>query len=257
MALAQAAATLAPVATEPVNVTASTLLVLQDRLADHRAAPDHEIEHALGHARAHDDFRKRMGGARHEVSGLEHDCVAIGQSRRDLPGGNGDREVPRRDDADDAERLARHLDVDVGPHAREFLARDPQGFAGEEVEDLPGSSRLANSLWKRLAFLARKQASELLAAGENFGRSAQQDVVALLRRRARPGGKRRMRGLDRGVRLSRVGLCVFADDVIRVRRVDVASDASAVDPFSRDKVLVRAHGFVSLSCRPNFWREAA
>ena len=51
--------------------------------------------------------------AGHEIGRLEHDRVAVGERRRDLPGGNRDREVPRRDDADDADRLARHLDVDA------------------------------------------------------------------------------------------------------------------------------------------------
>ena len=116
-------------------------------------------------------------------------------------------------------------------------------FAGEEVEDLPGARRFADPFRQRLAFLARQQTSELLAPGENFGRNLEQDVVALLRRRARPGGKRRMRGLDRRIGLGGVGLSVFADDIVGVRRIDVARDARAVDPFAGDEVLMRAHGF--------------
>ena len=215
--------------------------MVEDRLANHRAAPDDQIKYALRHAGAHDDFSERMGATGDKVGGLEDDRVAIGQSRRDLPRRDREREVPRRDDADDPEGLARDLDIDVRPDAREFLARNPQGFAGEEVEDLPGSGRFANSLRKRLALFARKQAPELLTAGENFGRNAQQDVVALLRRRPRPGWKGGARGFDRAVRLHSVGLRVFADDVVGVRRIDVATDSRAADPFSGDKVLVRAH----------------
>ena len=172
----------------------------------------------------HDDFGERVGRAGDEVGGLEHDRVAVSQRRGDLPGGDGDREVPGRDDSDHAERLARDLDVDIRPDAREFLARDPQRFASEEVEDLPGPRRLADPLGQRLALLAREQPPELLAAGEDFGRNAQKDVVSLLGRGPRPGGKGRMRGLDRGVGLRVVGLRVFADEVVRVRRVDVAGD---------------------------------
>src|SRR5579864_2204821 len=53
-----------------------------------------------------------------------------------------------------------------------------------------------------------------------------------------------MSGLDRRVRLRGVGLRVFAAEVARVRRVDVASDRRAVNPFSGDIVLMRAHGSV-------------
>ena len=62
--------------------------------------------------------------ARHEVGRLEHDRVAVGQRRRDLPGGNCDRKIPGRDDADDADRLARRLDVDVGPERRRISRRE-------------------------------------------------------------------------------------------------------------------------------------
>ena len=227
------------------------LLVVENRLADDGTAPDDQIEHALGNAGAHDDFRQRVSAAGNKVGRLENHRVAIGQRRRDLPGGNREWKVPRGDDADDPERLAGHLDVDIRPHAAELLSRNPQHFASEEVEDLSGSGRLADTLRQRLAFLARQQASELFAAGENFSRDAQQNVMPLLRRRPRPSGKRSVRGLDRSVRLCGVGLRVFADKVVCVRRVDVASDARAVDPFSGDKVLVRAHAQF-LNCRPNF-----
>ena len=127
-----------------------------------------------------------------------------------------------------------------GPHAREFLARNPQRFASEEVEDLAGPGRLADPFRQRLALLAREQAPELLAAGEDLGRNLEQDVVALLRRGARPGGKGRMRGLDRGAGLGGVGLGVFADEVVGVRGVDVAGDGRSVDPFSGNEVLVQS-----------------
>ena len=56
--------------------------------------------------------------------------------------GNRQREVPRRDRGDDAERLARDLDVDAGPDRVDLLAAEPHGFAGEELEDRAGARRL-------------------------------------------------------------------------------------------------------------------
>ena len=142
---------------------------------------------------------KRMRRRRHEIGRLEHDAIAVGERRRDLPGRNGDREIPRRDQADDADRLARDLDVDAGPHRGELLAGQAQALAGEEQEDLPGAHDLADALGQGLAFLARQQAAELVLAREDLVADALQDVVALLDRGARPGREGRLRGRDRAL----------------------------------------------------------
>ena len=190
--------------------------MVEDRLTNHRAPPDNQIEHALRNAGAHDDLGQRMGGSGHEIRGLEHHRVSVGEGRRDFPGRDRDREIPWRNDSDDADRLARDLDVDVRPHAGELLARNSQRFAGEEVEDLAGAGRLADAFGQRLALFAREQAPELVAPRQNLSRDAQEDVMALLRRRSRPGGKRRVRGVDRRACLRGVGLRVLANDVAGV-----------------------------------------
>ncbi len=122
MCSTQAAATFLPVPTEPVKVMASMRGIVEDGVADHRAAAHDEVEHAFRNAGARDDVGKRPGRARHEVGRLEDDAIAVGERRRDLPGGNGDREIPRRDDADDADRLAGQLDVNAGPRRRQLFA---------------------------------------------------------------------------------------------------------------------------------------
>ena len=141
--------------------------MVEDRLTNHRAPPDNQIEHALRNAGSHD-------------------------------------------------WLAGDLDVDVRPHAGELFARNPQGLAGEEVEDLAGAGRLADAFGQRLALFAREQAPELVAPRQDLSRDAQEDVMALLRRRSRPGGKRRVRGVDRRACLRGVGLRVLANDVVGV-----------------------------------------
>jgi hypothetical protein len=157
--------------------------VLEYGLADHRTTPDDEVEHALRNTGAHDDFRQRVGAAGNEIRGLENHRVAIGERRRDLPGGDRERKVPRRDNADDPKRVARDLDVDIRPHAGELFPRNPQHFASEKVEDLSGSGGLTNAFRQGLAFLAREQAPELLAPGKNLGRGTEQNVMPFLRRR--------------------------------------------------------------------------
>ena len=86
------------------------------------------------------------GRARHEIGGFDHHGIAIGQRRGDLPGRNGDGEIPRRDQADDAQRFARDLDVDAGAHRREFLAGHPQAFAGRRTQRSGRRARLRRRL---------------------------------------------------------------------------------------------------------------
>ena len=155
------------------------IAALEHGLADHRALAHHEVQHALGQPVAMEDFDDRPRAARHEVGRLEHHGVAVAERRRDLPGRDGDREVPRRDDADNANRFARHLDADARAHRRHALARQAQRLTGEELEDLPGAGGLANALGERLALFAAQQRPELFATRQDFMRGLGQDLPAL------------------------------------------------------------------------------
>ena len=137
---------LVPARVEPVIDTIAGSLVRHERAAGVAVAADH-VEHArrqelrrdLGHQRG----RHRRGVAR-----LEHHAVAGGERGRDLPDRHHHRVVPRRDLADDADRLA----PDVGGVPGHVLARaaaleHPRG-AGEEADlverrrDLLGARQL-------------------------------------------------------------------------------------------------------------------
>ena len=86
--------------------------------------------------------------------------------------GNRDREVPGRNDSDDPDRLARDLDVDVGPDRGELLAGNSQRLASEEVEDLAGSADLVRRFRQGLALLAGEKARQFLAPREDLRRGA-------------------------------------------------------------------------------------
>ena len=107
-----------------------------DRLADDRAAPHHQVEDPARQPGVLEDPDQLPGAARHELRRLDHHRVTERQRRRHLPGRDGDREVPRGDEADHADRLARHLGLDARPGRGELLSRRPDAFAGEEQEDL-------------------------------------------------------------------------------------------------------------------------
>src|SRR5690606_19127384 len=97
-----------------------------------------------GEARPGNDLGNGPGATRNQIGRLDHHAVAVGQRWGNLPGGNGNGEVPRRDQADHAQRLARHLDTHAWAHRWQDLARLTQAFAGEELENVPGPRHLAD-----------------------------------------------------------------------------------------------------------------
>ena len=139
-----------------------------------------------------------MGRAGHELGRLEHDRVAVGERRRDLPRRDRDRKIPGRDDPDHPDRLARRLDVDVRAHRSELLAGDSQRLAGEEIEDLAGPGDFADRLGQRLALFAGEEAAEFVAPGEDFQRKPATECRAAPAASCAPmPGRQRARPLSR------------------------------------------------------------
>ena len=67
-----------------------------------------QVEHALRHAGFMQDFGENQRRARREFRRLQDHGATGGERRRDLAGDLVQRPVPRRDHADDADRLAHH-----------------------------------------------------------------------------------------------------------------------------------------------------
>ena len=222
---------------------------VEQRLADHRAAPHDQVEDALRHAALLQDVGERPGGARHQVGGLEHHGVAVGERRRDLPGRDREREVPGRDQPDHAERLAVMSTSTPGPHRGHPLAGKAQRLAGEELEDLAGARRLADAFGQRLALLARQQLAELLPALQDLVAGRVEQVEALLRRAPRPGREGRLGGRDRPLRQRPVGARVLADHVVQIGRVDVVLRVRALDPLAADQMRLQRHGVLPAAIR--------
>ena len=76
------------------------------RLADDRARAGDQVEHAGRQADLVDDLGEDERVERGDLARLEHDGAAGGQRGRDLADDLVERVVPRRDAADDADRLA-------------------------------------------------------------------------------------------------------------------------------------------------------
>ena len=93
-----------PVVVSPVKAILRIRLDGGERLAGLDAEAVDDVEHARRQQVA-DQLHQQHDRGRGLLGRLEHDGVAGGERRGELPGGHQDREVPRDDLADDAERL--------------------------------------------------------------------------------------------------------------------------------------------------------
>jgi hypothetical protein len=218
-----------------VKEIAVDVRVVDDGLTDAAAADDH-VEDALGQAGLDEDVGEGRGGRGRRPGGLHDHGVAEGERRRGLPRRDGDGEVPRGDQAVDADGLTIGLDLHARADAVEVLAVTAQGLAGEVLEDAAGADRLADALWQGLAFFAREQAAQLFAALHDQGPRAVQHVGADFRRRFGPGGEGGLRGGDGGVDLGLTAIGRVGDDVVGVGRVMALARPRRVHALAVDQV---------------------
>ena len=206
------------------------------RLTHLAPAADHKVEHAGRQLRAADDGGQRGATGRHQLGRLEHHGVAIGQRGRNLPGGNGKREIPRRDQADHADRFTGDIHLHTGAHRSQGLTLYAQGLTGKEFEDLAGTGHFAHAFGQGLALFARQQLTQLVLARQQLAADLVQRVETALRCAKAPLGQGVGRSPDGFLYLGTVGAGIFRDDVACVRRVLATAHGDTVDPTSVDVV---------------------
>ena len=117
--------------------------MLGDRRSDFRAESGHDVDDALRQARVGEGANQIESGERSVLRGLDHAGVAADDCWQQLPRRDRHREIPRRDHAADADRLAdghgelvRHLRGHGGPE-------QPASFAGVVVGGVDGFLHVA------------------------------------------------------------------------------------------------------------------
>ena len=177
-----------PTSVEPVKAILSTPVVGDERRAGRAVAGD-DVDDARRQARLDADFGEGERGQRRVFGRLQHDRIARGERRRDLPGEHQQREVPRDDLPADADRTR------AGK-----LGVDQRGPAGVMVE-MAGDERNVDvaRLADRLAVVDRLEHGEealalLHVAGERI-----EMLRALVARERRPVRQRLARRGDRRV----------------------------------------------------------
>ena len=176
------------------------------RLADARAAAEHQVDHPGGEDRR-DQLGQFQRGQRGLLGGLEHHAVAGGQGRGQLPGGHHQRVVPGRDGGDHADRVA----ADHRGVPRQVLAggraRHAAHRAGEEAEHVGDRRQLvAQGGSVGLAAVLRFQAGQGFGMGVDGVGHLQQQRRALARGGLRPVGEGGIGRLHGSIDLGRAGL---------------------------------------------------
>ena len=210
--------------------------MVHQRLAHLAAAAHDEVEGTGGQAAAADDFGQRPATGGHQLGGLEHHGVAVGQGRGDLPGRDGEREVPRRDDAHHTHGLAGHIHLHALAHRGQQLALDAQRLARKKLENLPAAGHLGHAFGQCLAFFTRQQCAQLVLACQQFAADQVQHVGAALGGALAPGGQGIGGGAHGQLGLVAVGAGVFGHHLAGVRRVGADAGGGADFPPAVDQV---------------------
>ena len=209
--------------------------VADDRVADLAARPVDDVQHTRRQSGLHQGLRQVLHRDRDERRRLHHHGVAGNQCRRQLPGRDRDREVPRSDQPDDPERLLHRVQVRARHARRELLAADPPALSCEEAQDVDRALHLAGRLGQRLPFLGTEVPRRLVLPCREQRGSAKEDRAPGRRRRLAPGGKRLLRGFDRCVHLAGAAGRDLCDDLTRAGRV-LAGALGLAEPFPGDQV---------------------
>ena len=177
----------------------------RERLARHFAQAIDHVQHTWWPAGLREQCRQPQTAQRGLLGGLQDDRVARGERRRDLPHGHQQRVIPRRDRADDAQRLAQYHVHDarfgVGHRALELV----DAF-GHEADGLDHRGQVdADDVGDGLAHVEGLEHRQRLRVAIDELREAVQHLHALPRRHARPdaGAEGALRRSDRPVDVCR------------------------------------------------------
>ena len=157
-----------------------------------------DVDDARREAGLHDQLAEAQRRERRLLGGLQHDGAAGGQRRRELPGRHQQREVPRDDLADDADRLAHRVGVPVAGRrqrdaARRSILRRPAAPCSGTCRPSPARRRRVRSL-TGLPLSSDSSSANSSACCSSRSASCPDQAAALDGRDARPGAARRRRG---------------------------------------------------------------
>jgi hypothetical protein len=210
-----------------------------DRGARRLAVAGHDVQHAVRVAGLAHELGEPQRGERRLLGGLQHDGAAGRERGPELPRRHEEREVPRDDLADDADRLA-HGPRHVARHRdRERRALDLRRPARHVAEDVDRERHVGGARHDlRLAVVEALELRELVGVRlEEVGELPEQAAAVRRRhRRPRAGIERAARGAHGALHVLAIAFRDLRDHLAR-RRV-VARErlaGSGLDPLAVDQ----------------------
>ena len=145
------------------------------------------VEHAFRNAGLDGQLGDADGGQRRLLGGLEDHRVAGGQGRTEFPAGHQQREVPRHDGGDHADRLAGHQ-AQLGMGSGGDFVIDLVDRLGAPAQAVGGAGDVdVQRVADLLAHVQGFQQGQLLGVLQQQIGEANHRLLALGRRQARPG----------------------------------------------------------------------
>ena len=169
---------------------------------------------------------------------LEDDRVSGDERGRDLPRGDRDREVPRRDDADDADgHPDRHVEL-VRELGGRRLAEEAPALAAHVVAHVDRFLHVAAGLRLDLPHLVGHQIGDLGLVLEKELREAEEDLAATWSRHESPVLERLFRSSDGTIDVLGARLRERPDELAvgRACRIEGVT-GRGVDPLAADVIL--------------------
>ena len=164
-----------PTSVDPVNDSFATIGLDVSSPPISAADPVTTLKTPFGMPARSAELRQRQRRERRLRRGLQHDRAAGGDRRAGLARDHRQREVPRRDARDDADRLLDDDDALVGLVAGNRVAVDALGFLAEPFEERRRVGDLAARLGERLPLLDRHQPRQVLLVRHHQVEPAAQD----------------------------------------------------------------------------------
>ena len=187
---APASATLRPVTVPPVNEIVPIFGCAVIGGADVWSRAVHDVEHAVRQSRFATNLAEQIGRHRRQLARFGDGGIADRDGGRDFPTQQIERQVPRRNQASDAARLAQGvIERDAVGDVRLVLGVQDRGR--EEAEIARGARNIeAARERERFAGVDRFGSREFFEIALDQVGDAQENARPLRRRRARPFGKR-------------------------------------------------------------------
>ena len=213
--------------------------VLHQRLADGLSPSVHQLDHLGRQPGLQQDLDQQVDGVRHVFRRLDDHGVSAHQRGEHLPGGDGQREVERRDQADQADRPAvahRPLGSELG---RDHVTEEPPAFGRRVVGGVDSLLHVAAGLRQHLPHLTRHGIGDRVLPLDQQIAHAAEHVTPDGRGGPRPHREAALRRAHRGLDVPPVGVRESSDQIRRVRRIPILEVRvrRRCDPLAADVVL--------------------